>query len=873
MTEGLRSPAGRAVALDMLGFVVRRQPTWLHKVVQHPVFHQLVKLLRVEVELGAVVPALLLLTSLLPAVSAKLSPHLPDLFEVFGRLAAVSWREAGGGSQLAGSHLAVGLYAYFHRLYGMFPCNFLSWLRNQYPDTSTAASSIFAEVVAPLLASVRLHPLLVTQSREQERTAARWKGLSEVHDVVAECSRYCLTSEAPEPPVLPEAGGGWRRRNTPAGRTPLDSPPEAAVEATPDNTPYDTPVKDSPQRPRPLAPAHIRSLNFRSPVPPGSPSKEHAPAADTSPFRWPEPLRAEELPEGAPPSSLGKRDSLGLGLLPVLQEGDTDAEVSRLTADHEPPRSRHLSSRRVTPLFPPESPRPPSAAPSPAPRGEEEVRRGAPPSASVDELVRSIRRRVRCITQCEDAPAPPPALARASSCPDLALPEPQQAPARGDRAKLRFTSGTQTDAGLALLPHEYLFPFALPAAPAPATPPARPSPHEVLDSYLGAAVEGGGAPPAELRLLRAQLQWEAGRREVLGARNRRLLGVSKAVREMEEQRVSLEDQLRVGRREVASLHHQLADVRQSKHQTEEERAESSRVQEAAVLELRERVGQLEREQRRVVERAREREEAAAVAVAACDEARGQLFQARAKLDTFYSREAAWAETSGEVEVLRKQVVLQGELVARYRERLEQLPVAGREEEMRIIKVPLHLLILLRPHPPPLPGRGPARGGGGPGGPGGLAAGADGRRRQGRRAGGPPGHRGGRGGRAGRGCGRRPGGDAGEAGGRRGEVLGRAQRQLPPGGARDGAAGTAGQAGEGRQAGAEGRESRGRGCGGRDTGRGAGVGGGEPGERGGRVPPARPGLAAGAARHRGLRRRQLACRQRSQRPPPPRARQG
>ena len=95
-------------------------------------------------------------------------------------------------------------------------------------------------------------------------------------------------------------------------------------------------------------------------------------------------------------------------------------------------------------------------------------------------------------------------------------------------------------------------------------------------------------------------------------------------------------------------------------------------------------------------------------------------QARAKLDTFYSREAAWAETSGEVEVLRKQVllphlfptplpllplhsspsthplsqvVLQGELVARYRERLEQLPVAGREEEMRIIQV-LHYLFIL-----------------------------------------------------------------------------------------------------------------------------------------------------------------------------------
>ena len=40
-----------------------------------------------------------------------------------------------------------------------------------------------------------------------------------------------------------------------------------------------------------------------------------------------------------------------------------------------------------------------------------------------------------------------------------------------------------------------------------------------------------------------------------------------------------------------------------------------------------------------------------------------------------------------------QVVLQGELVARYRERLEQLPVAGREEEMRIIQV-LHYLFIL-----------------------------------------------------------------------------------------------------------------------------------------------------------------------------------
>ena len=136
-------------------------------------------------------PCLLILTSLLPAVSTKLGPQLNELFEVFGRLATLSWRE--GESTLASTHLTVGLYALFHRLYGMFPCNFLSWLRNQYPEQNSTSGGVFPTTVSPLLASVRLHPLLVTQSRDQERTATRWKGLSEVHDVVAECSRYCLT--------------------------------------------------------------------------------------------------------------------------------------------------------------------------------------------------------------------------------------------------------------------------------------------------------------------------------------------------------------------------------------------------------------------------------------------------------------------------------------------------------------------------------------------------------------------------------------------------------------------------------------------------------------------------------------------------------
>ena len=655
LAEGLRSTSGRDVAIDVLGYIVRKQPTWLHKVVQHPIFHYLLKLLKSESDLWTVVPCLLILTSLLPAVSTKLGPQLNELFEVFGRLASLSWRE--GDTTLASTHLTVGLYALFHRLYGMFPCNFLSWLRNQYPEQNSTSGGVFLATISPLLSSVRLHPLLVTQSREQERTATRWKGLSEVHDVVAECSRYCLTdrpcmssnSVEDSNQALPDPR--YRPRLHTGVKVAVDSPPEAAIEATPDNTPYDTPSKESPNN-RPLRlssvpqPPHIRSLNFRSPIPPSSPSKPASttPSADTSPFKWPEPGRSSMMMADditmVPQSVLGKRDSLGLGLVPrqsLEAEGESqsnqseDAEVSQLTGNQDA-RSRHFSSRRITPHFS-DSPRPLSSlAPSPGPVFPNHH---DTPTCSVNELVHKVRTRVRCITLCEQEapsqPQPKPTLSRASSCPDITLQdEDSEAPARREARsqKLRFTSGTQTEAGLCFLPHEYLFPFALPMSHPEPPPTHRPNPQEVLDSYILAAVEGKDSleDGVVLRLLRAHLQWEVGRREVLGARNRRLLGVSKGVRELQEQKVSLEDQLMVMRNEVTSLNVQLAGMRVSKHQTEEERAESSRIQEAEILQLRTRVQQLELENRQLEERAQEKEKAAYEARTDCDEARGALFQ-------------------------------------------------------------------------------------------------------------------------------------------------------------------------------------------------------------------------------------------------------
>merc|ERR1719334_414806 len=163
----------------------------------------------------------------------------------------------------------------------MFPCNFLSWLRQQYPDTGKD-SAVFSNVVSPLLATVRMHPFLVTHSKDHEKSAARWKGVGEVHDVLAECSRYsldmqeCGSREDQDTLIssfldIPLTPGSALSVNLDPSWTPgkffdisspvtkssekkkpaalltvrhIDSPPEAAIEATPENTPYATPVKE-----------------------------------------------------------------------------------------------------------------------------------------------------------------------------------------------------------------------------------------------------------------------------------------------------------------------------------------------------------------------------------------------------------------------------------------------------------------------------------------------------------------------------------------------------------------------------------------------------------------------------------------------------
>lgn len=341
--------------LTLLGHVVYRQPTWLYKISQHPLLKEVLRILKTETDILILVSALLTLIVLLPMIPAYVGPHLQEIFEVFSRLAAWNTNNPNKLPEVQLVHLQVSLHSLFHRLYGMYPCNFLSYLRNEY--SSRENLGVFSHTIKPMLETVKMHPLLVTASKDTETTTNRWKTM-EHHDVVVECAKLSVDSKdeavtpcypnfrprseseirrfvdtgpnlgdtsayqnslelkdfwspsvhcgANTPPLqTPESSGPTSIPHTPITQSYVistfpnqegTSPPEAAIEATPETTP----VKDSRHymtpRPPPVNSTVVRALNnLGGARPKGSTSSTPSQSQPSSPmkkescpFRFPE---------------------------------------------------------------------------------------------------------------------------------------------------------------------------------------------------------------------------------------------------------------------------------------------------------------------------------------------------------------------------------------------------------------------------------------------------------------------------------------------------------------------------------------------------------------------------------------------------------
>jgi tuberous sclerosis protein 1 len=84
ITECIRSGGkSRPTALALLGFVVRKQPSWLYRITQHSLMKELLKVLKHEDDLVVMMSALMDLLVLMPMVPAYIAHFLSDLFEIF----------------------------------------------------------------------------------------------------------------------------------------------------------------------------------------------------------------------------------------------------------------------------------------------------------------------------------------------------------------------------------------------------------------------------------------------------------------------------------------------------------------------------------------------------------------------------------------------------------------------------------------------------------------------------------------------------------------------------------------------------------------------------------------------------------------------
>uniref|UniRef100_A0A8C1X281 TSC complex subunit 1b n=1 Tax=Cyprinus carpio TaxID=7962 RepID=A0A8C1X281_CYPCA len=189
MNECMAKAPCRLPTLTLLGHVVRKQPSWIHKIARYPLLLSLLKCLKTDTDVVVLITGVLVLITLLPMIPQAGKQHLYDFFDIFGRLASWNLRNPGHVPEVYLIHLHASVYSLFHRLYGMYPCNFVSYLRSHYSMKENVDT--FEEVVKPMLEHVRIHPELVTGTKDHELDPSRWKKF-EIHDIVIECAKVSL---------------------------------------------------------------------------------------------------------------------------------------------------------------------------------------------------------------------------------------------------------------------------------------------------------------------------------------------------------------------------------------------------------------------------------------------------------------------------------------------------------------------------------------------------------------------------------------------------------------------------------------------------------------------------------------------------------
>ncbi|KAK2566005.1 Hamartin, partial [Acropora cervicornis] len=104
MNESLKHRTTRLDTLTLLGHIVRKQA---------------------DTDVVVLTSAVLTITTMLPLIPAYVGPWLPELFDIFVRLSSFRAHSKVNPPEVHLLHLHVAVYMFFHRLYAMYPNNFL----------------------------------------------------------------------------------------------------------------------------------------------------------------------------------------------------------------------------------------------------------------------------------------------------------------------------------------------------------------------------------------------------------------------------------------------------------------------------------------------------------------------------------------------------------------------------------------------------------------------------------------------------------------------------------------------------------------------------------------------------------------------------
>lgn len=202
--EYLQKPATRVRALNILGNVFTKEPSWIHEVADFKAFTTMIKIINTDSDIVSLTISLYNIVILLPKVPTKVGNHLNSMFKAYVRL--VAWnakRHTDDVGELNLSQLKTAVYAYFLCLYGMYPNCFTAFLqeycslKHQTPQQAVQTINemsplkIYQKYILPMLNQVRLHPKLVYYTKETEVSKEKWRKM-EPHDVLADIADVCL---------------------------------------------------------------------------------------------------------------------------------------------------------------------------------------------------------------------------------------------------------------------------------------------------------------------------------------------------------------------------------------------------------------------------------------------------------------------------------------------------------------------------------------------------------------------------------------------------------------------------------------------------------------------------------------------------------